>query len=460
MQSVHHSVLLKSKTPLDNILEQVSRSLAIHAVLVLVGRLTWTAVVRSQLELIEGPLHTLITVAFPQVGVELNALPEHQLACRCDLIGERQRFLAGQTVCFLSHDAWAVAWVDGVGVPGHHDGWDPLAALALFVFLVEVLLGEGVTELLDDALEGLADTEVADLDARVHALLQAQHFREQGIQWRSEAFSANDIPRFFVTDTDEGDTAMVDLVVLLLQPVEATVTLSILELVPVLLATTLVLEELDGLTLSLLVGVLFVLVVRLFPSLGGVSQVLLEEQVVGCAVGDSILLVHVGVAEVELGVEVDAAQILVGAESTGHRSNGLTSVTSEEEDGGSFLVVLHAGVEGVVDGVVQFFTFGTSIEHVVLFGQVDVGFREVHHVLVSVTEEVTAVRLPFLVGSNEGGFVGSVEALYMHIVDTLSALSVCDCEHISVEWESVSDHPFWKGIAKVEVSSHLDVVSK
>merc|ERR1719209_2800874 len=114
------------------------------------------------------------------------------------------------------------------------------------------------------------------------------------VEWTAETFAGRHIPRFLVSHTAEGNTAVVDLVVLLLQPVESSVTFGVLQTFPVLLSTTLVLEELDRLTFSFLVGVLLVRIVRLFPSLDGISQVLLEEQVVSGSVGNSELLVHVG----------------------------------------------------------------------------------------------------------------------------------------------------------------------
>merc|ERR1719462_935886 len=166
-----------------------------------------------------------------------------------------------------------------------HDWGHPLLAiLALLVLLVKVFLWEGVAELLDDALPHLGHSEVSDRLPGVHALLQAQHLREQGVEWTAETFASRHVPRFLVAYTAEGNTAVVDLVVLLLQPVESSVTF------PVLLSTALVLEELDRLTFSFLVGVLLVRIVRLFPSLDGVSQVLLEEQVVSGSVGHSELL--------------------------------------------------------------------------------------------------------------------------------------------------------------------------
>merc|ERR1719462_606346 len=203
-----------------------------------------------------------------------------------------------------------------------HDWGHPLLAiLALLVLLVKVFLWEGVAELLDDALPHLGHSEVSDRLPGVHALLQTQHLREQGVQWTAETFAGRHIPRFLVTHTAESNTSVVDLVVLLLQPVESSVSFGVLQTFPVLLSATLVLEELDRLTFSFLVGVLLVRIVRLFPSLDGVSQVLLEEQVVSGSVGHSELLVHVGVTEVELGIHEHAAEVFVCTEGTAHRTN-------------------------------------------------------------------------------------------------------------------------------------------
>ena len=61
-------------------------------------------------------------------------------------------------------------------------------------------------------------------------------------------------PIYLITDSDESDTSVVDLVILLLKPVESSVTFSVLQALPVFLATALVLEEFDRLTFALLRG--------------------------------------------------------------------------------------------------------------------------------------------------------------------------------------------------------------
>jgi len=268
-------LLLQFESSLDGLLDQVGRRFAIHAVLVLVGCLSWSAVVGSEFELVDGPVDTFVTVSLPQVGVEFHGFPEDELLGGGDLLGEGQALFAGQTMCFLSHGAWAISGVNGVDVPGHHDWWDPFLALGhLGISFGEFVRGEGGAELLDDALEGLGYSHVSYGVAGVHALLQAQHFSEEGVQWTAETLAVHHVPGFLVTDTDEGDATVVDLVVLLLEPVESTVTFVVLQCFPVLLATRLVLEELDGFTFALLISMLLVFVIGFFPLLDGFSQVL------------------------------------------------------------------------------------------------------------------------------------------------------------------------------------------
>jgi hypothetical protein len=55
--------------------------------------------------------------------------------------------------------------------------------------------------------------------------------------------------------------------------------------------------------------------------------------------------------------------------------------------------------------------------------------------------------------------VVSVEALHVYIEDTLTSLSVCDGDHVSVEWESVSHETTREGILEMEVTTQLRVVN-
>jgi len=101
-----------TETTLDRILDEAGRRFAIHAVLVLVGGLSWTTLVGSGFALVDGPLDSLITVSLPEVGVELNRLPEHETFRVGDLLSERHAFFGRHTVGFLAHGARAISGVD------------------------------------------------------------------------------------------------------------------------------------------------------------------------------------------------------------------------------------------------------------------------------------------------------------------------------------------------------------
>jgi len=167
----------------QGLLDQLGRGIAIHAVLVFVGGLSWSSVVRSKLVLVDGPVHAFVTVSRPQVWVELHSLPEDELLGAGEFIGEGHAFFGRQSVGFLTHDAWAIPGVDGVDVPGHHDWWHPFAIFAFLVLLLEIFLIEGGTELLDDALPGLGNSVITNVVSGVHAFLQTEHFSEEVVQW-------------------------------------------------------------------------------------------------------------------------------------------------------------------------------------------------------------------------------------------------------------------------------------
>merc|ERR1719357_425067 len=212
---------------------------------------------------------------------------------------------------------------------------------------------------------------------------------------------------------------------------------------------------------SFLVGVLLVRIVRLFPSLDGISQVLLEEQVVSGSVGHSELLVHLGVTEGELGIHEHTAEVFVCTEGTAHRTNGLTSVSTQQEDSRGLVVLLHPSVECVVDDVVEGLALGASIKHIVLLQHhAFVWGGKVHDVLVTVAQHISSLLLPFGIGADEFRLVVAAQAFHMNIEDTFASLAVGHGDHVAHEWESVADHPAWESILQMEVSSQPGIVCK